>query len=111
MVNSGSEENIPYIKGRIYLPEVTVKAVLLGIILAVVFTMSSLYIGLKFARTVAASIPAALLSLMIFKAFKKTNVLENVIVQTIASAGESVASMAAFCVTAILLSGYWQEFR
>ncbi|MBN8522818.1 MAG: oligopeptide transporter, OPT family [Rickettsiales bacterium] len=111
MANSGSEENIPYIKGRIYLPEVTVKAVLLGIILAVVFTMSSLYIGLKFARTVAASIPAALLSLMIFKAFKKTNVLENVIVQTIASAGESVASMAAFCVTAILLSGYWQEFK
>lgn len=77
MANSGSEENIPYIKGRIYLPEVTVKAVLLGIILAVVFTMSSLYIGLKFARTVAASIPAALLSLMIFKAFKKTNVLIN----------------------------------
>lgn len=110
MANLASEENIPYIKGRISLPEVTVKAVVIGIILAIIFTMSSLYIGLKFARTVDASIPAALLSLMIFKAFKKTNILENVVVQTIASAGENVAAMAAFCVTAIVLSGYWQEF-
>ena len=111
MANLASEENIPYIKGRISLPEVTVKAVVIGIILAIIFTMSSLYIGLKFARTVAASIPAALLSLMIFKVFKKTNILENVVVQTIASAGENVAAMAAFCVTAIVLSGYWQEFK
>ncbi len=111
MAGSELEQHIPYIKGQISLPEVTVKAVLVGVILAVIFTMSSLYIGLKFARTVAASIPAALLSLMIFKAFKKTNLLENVVVQTIASAGESVASMAAFCITAILLSGYWQEFK
>jgi putative OPT family oligopeptide transporter len=111
MPGSESEQNVPYIKGQISLPEVTVKAVLVGVILAAIFTMSSLYIGLKFARTVAASIPAALLSLMIFKAFKKTNILENVVVQTIASAGEGVASMAAFCITAILLSGYWQEFK
>ncbi len=105
------DNHVPYIKGQISLPEVTVKSVVLGIILAVIFTMSSLYIGLKFARTVAASIPAALLSVMVFKAFKKTSLLENVVVQTIASAGESVAAMAAFCITAILLSGYWQEFR
>ncbi|MFK7968191.1 MAG: OPT family oligopeptide transporter [Rickettsiaceae bacterium] len=105
------DKHVPYIKGQIALPEVTIKAVVVGVILAIIFTMSSLYIGLKFARTVAASIPAALLSLMIFKAFKKTTILENVIVQTIASAGESVAAMAAFCITAILLSGYWQEFR
>ncbi len=71
MPGSESEQNVPYIKGQISLPEVTVKAVLVGVILAAIFTMSSLYIGLKFARTVAASIPAALLSLMIFKAFKK----------------------------------------
>lgn len=111
MKNLNKDNNVPYIKGQISLPEVTVKAVLVGIILAAIFTMSSLYIGLKFARTVAASIPAALLSLMIFKAFKKTSILENVVVQTIDSAGESVAAMAAFCITAILLSGYWQEFR
>lgn len=103
--------NIPYIKGDTVLPEVTVKAVVVGVILSIVFTMSSLYIGLKFARTVAASIPAALLSILIFKAFKKTNILENVIVQTIASAGESIAAMSAFCITSILLSGYWKEFK
>lgn len=108
---SDAAPNIPYIKAKVSLPEVTVKAVLIGIILALIFTMSSLYVGLKFARTVAASIPAALLSLMIFKAFKKSNILENVIVQTIASASESVAAMAAFCVTAIVLSGYWTEFK
>jgi len=108
---SKQDQNIPYIKSKVFLPEVTVRAVVIGIILAVIFTMSSLYVGLKFARTVAASIPAALISLMVFKAFKKSTILENVIVQTIASAGESVAAMAAFCITAILLSGYWQEFR
>ena len=59
MPGSESEQNVPYIKGQISLPEVTVKAVLVGVILAAIFTMSSLYIGLKFARTVAASIPAA----------------------------------------------------
>jgi len=69
------DKHVPYIKGQIALPEVTIKAVVVGVILAVIFTMSSLYIGLKFARTVAASIPAALLSLMIFKAFKKTTIL------------------------------------
>lgn len=111
MEKSEPGQNIPYIKSKVFLPEVTVKAVVIGIILAVVFTMSSLYVGLKFARTVAASIPAALISLMVFKAFKKSNILENVIVQTIASAGESVAAMAAFCITAILLSGYWEEFK
>ena len=68
------DAHVPYIKVQISLPEVTVKAVVVGVILAVIFTMSSLYIGLKFARTVAASIPAALLSLMIFKAFKKTTI-------------------------------------
>ena len=111
MEKSEPGQNIPYIKSKVFLPEVTVKAVVIGIILAVVFTMSSLYVGLKFARTVAASIPAALISLMVFKAFKKSNILENVIVQTIASAGESVAAMAAFCITALLLSGYWEEFK
>lgn len=101
----------PYVPADKVIPEVTFKAVVIGVILAMVFTMSSLYVGLKFARTVAASIPAALISLMIFKAFKKTSILENVVVQTIASAGESVAAMAAFCITAILLSGYWTSFH
>ena len=48
MPGSESEQNVPYIKGQISLPEVTVKAVLVGVILAAIFTMSSLYIGLKF---------------------------------------------------------------
>lgn len=100
----------PFIPASSKLPEITVKAVVLGIILAVVLAASSTFVGLKIARTISGSIPAALVSMLILRRFKKSNILENNMVQTIASAGETVAAGAIFTLPALVIMGYWQSF-
>ena len=101
----------PFIPASSKLPEITVKAVVLGIILAVVLAASSTFAGLKIARTISGSIPAALISMLVLRRFKKSNILENNMVQTIASAGETVASGAIFTLPALIIMGYWQSFN
>ncbi len=100
----------PFIPASTQLPEITVKAVILGIILAVVLAASSTFAGLKIARTISGSIPAALISMLVLRRFKKSNILENNMVQTIASAGETVAAGAIFTLPALIIMGYWQAF-
>lgn len=100
----------PYISADKKLPEVTVKAVVLGIFLAILLAASSTYMGLKIARTIAGSIPAALVSMMVLRRFKNSNILENNMVQTIASAGEVVAAGVIFTLPALIIMGYWQSF-
>lgn len=92
------------------LPEITVKAVILGIILSVVLSAANAYMGLLVGLTISASIPAAVLSMAILKMFKTSNILENNIVQTSASAGESLAAGVIFTIPALLILGYWKEF-
>ncbi|MGY8796359.1 MAG: OPT/YSL family transporter, partial [Woeseiales bacterium] len=91
-------------------PQITVKAVLLGIILAAVLAAANAYIGLFAGLTVSASIPAAVISMAVLKMFKNSNILENNIVQTAASAGESVAAGVIFTLPALILMGYWDVF-
>ncbi len=91
-------------------PQITVKAVLLGIILAAVLAAANAYIGLFAGLTVSASIPAAVISMAVLKMFKNSNILENNIVQTAASAGESVAAGVIFTLPALILMGYWEVF-
>mgnify|MGYP001756670355 FL=1 len=72
--------------------EFTVKAVVLGIILGIIFCIGNAYLGLKIGTTISASIPAAVLSMAILKVFfKKSTILENNLVQTIASSGEALS--------------------
>ena len=73
-------------------PQLTIKAILLGIILSMVLAGANAYLGLFAGMTVSASIPAAVISMAILKMFKDSNILENNIVQTAASAGESIAA-------------------
>ena len=73
-------------------PEITIKAVFLGIILSMVLAGANAYLGLFAGMTVSASIPAAVISMGVLSLFKKSNILENNIVQTAASAGESLAA-------------------
>jgi putative OPT family oligopeptide transporter len=101
----------PFIPATTILPEVTVKAVVLGVILAVLLGAANTYLGLKAGLTVAASIPAAVMSLAVLRLFRKHNILENNMVQTIASAGTSVASGAIFTIPALLLLGYWERLH
>jgi putative OPT family oligopeptide transporter len=104
-------EHKPYIDAGTRLPEITVKAVLLGALLSVVLSAANAYFGLFAGLTVSASIPAAVISMAILKLFKKSNILENNLVQTAASAGESLAAGVIFTIPALVIMGYWQEFN
>ena len=91
-------------------PEITFKAVVLGIILSAVLAGANAYLGLFAGMTVSASIPAAVISMGVLSLFRKSNILENNIVQTAASAGESLAAGVIFTIPALILMGYWTEF-
>lgn len=92
-------------------PQLTVKAVLLGLILSVVLAGANAYLGLFAGLTVSASIPAAVISMAVLRMFKNSNILENNIVQTAASAGESIAAGVIFTLPALILLGYWDVFH
>ena len=87
--------------------EITVKAFFLSIILSIVLSSAMTYLGLYAGMTISASIPAAIMSMGILRLFKNSNILENNIVQTAASAGESLAAGVIFTLPALLLVGYW----
>ena len=108
--DSNSSKIIPYISEGTNLPEITVRAIILGIFLAVVLSGANAYLGLFAGLTVSASIPAAVISMAILRFFKNSNILENNIVQTAASSGESVAAGVIFTIPALVLLNYWTEF-
>ena len=99
----------PYIPADKIVPEFTVTSVLIGIILAVVFGAANAYIGLLVGMTISASIPAAVISMGIIRVIlRRDSILENNLVQTIGSAGESLAAGAIFTLPA-LSSGQRKE--
>ncbi len=106
-----NNEHKPYIPASTILPETTVKAFFLGAILSMILSGANAYLGLFAGLTVSASIPAAVISMFVLKLFKKHNILENNIVQTSASAGESLAAGVIFTFPALVLMGYWTEFN
>ncbi len=92
------------------LAEITVKAVVLGVLLSMILAAANAYLGLFAGMTVSASIPAAVISMGVLRLFKKHNILENNIVQTAASAGESLAAGVIFTLPALVILGYWDDF-
>jgi putative OPT family oligopeptide transporter len=92
------------------LPEITVKAVILGVVLSVVLAAANAYLGLFAGMTVSASIPAAVVSMGVLRLFRRSNILENNIVQTAASAGESLAAGVIFTLPALVILNYWSRF-
>ena len=101
----------PFVSGDMSLPEITVKAVILGIVLSVILAGANAYLGLFAGMTVSASIPAAVISMGVLKLFRRSNILENNIVQTCASAGESLAAGVIFTLPALVLLGQWGQFN
>lgn len=94
----------PYVPADKVLPEFTVTSVILGIMLAVIFGGANAYLGLRVGMTVSASIPAAVISMGIIRIIlKKDSILENNMVQTIGSAGESLAAGAIFTLPALFM--------
>lgn len=102
----------PYIPAEKQVAELTLIPLLVGIVLGIIFGASSLYLALKIGMTVSASIPVAVLSITVFRAFSKifktrpATILENNIVQTTGSAGESIAFGVAVTMPAMLIWGY-----
>lgn len=89
--------------------ELTLRGMILGALITVIFTASNVYLGLKVGLTFASSIPAAVISMAILKFAKDSNILENNMVQTQASAAGTLSSII-FMLPALLMVGYWQEF-
>ena len=87
--------------------EITLKAFFLSIFLSIILSSAMVYLGLYAGMTISASIPAAIMSMGILRLFKNSNILENNIVQTAASAGESLAAGVIFTLPALLLIGFW----
>ena len=96
----------PYIPASQAPAELTARALVLGVLLGLIFSASSVYLALKIGLTVSSSIPIAVLSITIFRALGRTSILENNIVQTTGSASDSVAAGVVFTIPAILLMGY-----
>lgn len=92
----------PFISAKDFIPEFTLRSIILGAIFGVIFGAASVYLGLKVGLTVSASIPIAVLAISVFKKLGNASILESNIVQTIGSAGESVASGVVFTIPALL---------
>jgi putative OPT family oligopeptide transporter len=96
----------PYISANQSPPEITLRAVILGILIGVIYGAANAYLGLLAGQTVSASLPAAVIGMFVLStAFKSRNVLENNIVQTIGSSGESLAAGVIFTVPALIFLG------
>ncbi len=105
-LSASNSSHQPYIPSTTKLPELTPKAILLGVVFGFLFGATSVYLGLKIGLTVSASIPVAVLSISLFRLLGRANILENNIVQTIASAGESIGAGVVFTLPALFLMGF-----
>ncbi len=104
------EQFRPYISADQSLKEFTLRAVVLGALFGLLFGAVSVYVGLRAGLTVSASIPIAVLSISILRAFGRSTILENNIVQTTGSAGESLAAGVMFTIPALIFLGFGSEF-
>jgi putative OPT family oligopeptide transporter len=101
----------PYVADDARLPELTLRALVLGSVLGMLFGFSSVYLGLRVGLTVSASVPIAVISITVFRALSKAlgspaSILENNVVQTAGSAGESIAGGVIFTIPALIFLGF-----
>jgi putative OPT family oligopeptide transporter len=92
-------------------PQLTARAIILAVVLAMVLAAANTYLGLFAGMTIASAIPAAVVSMAVLRALGGGGILENNIVQTGASAGTSIASGVIFTVPALVIMGYWPDFK
>jgi putative OPT family oligopeptide transporter len=99
-----------YISAEESIKEFTLRAVILGALFGLLFGAVTVYVGLRAGLTVSASIPISVLSISILRAFGRSTILENNIVQTTGSAGESLAAGVMFTIPALIFLGFGSEF-
>lgn len=103
-------KKVDFMSHELQVPELTLRGMLLGMLITVLFTASNVYLGLKVGLTFSSSIPAAVISMAVLKMFKDSNVLENNMVQTQASAAGTLSAVI-FIIPGLLMLGYWQGFH
>ena len=101
--------NSKYFSHDLNLPELTLRGMILGVLITIIFTASNVYLGLKVGLTFSSSIPAAIISMAILRFFKGSNILENNMVQTQASSAGTLSAVI-FVLPGLLMLGYWQGF-
>lgn len=101
--------NSKYFSHDLNLPELTLRGMILGVLITIIFTASNVYLGLKVGLTFSSSIPAAIISMAILRFFKDSNILENNMVQTQASSAGTFSAVI-FVLPGLLMLGYWQGF-
>src|SRR5262245_39832681 len=113
-VKAAEKKFKPYVPDEQIVPEFSIKAIILGAVFGIIFGAATVYLALRAGLTVSASIPIAVLAIAVFKRFGKSTILENNIVQTIGSAGESVAAGVVFTIPALIFlasgPGYGPNF-
>lgn len=102
--------DIPLVPAHQSMPEITIRALILGIVLTIILAAANAYLGLKVGQTISASIPAAIISMSVLRFFRHSNVLENTMVQTMASVGEALISGVTFILPALVILHAWDRF-
>ena len=100
---------VPFVSPHSDMAELTVRALIIGLVMCVVLGAANAYLGLKAGMTIAATYPAAVIGMAILKIFKGS-ILEENFARTVGSIGESVAAGAIFTLPAFLIAGVWTEF-
>lgn len=99
----------PFVPESVSMKELTLRAVLIGLVMCVILGAANAYLGLHAGQTIAATYPAAVIGMAVLRAFKGS-ILEENIARTAGSIGESVAAGAIFTIPAFLMSGSWTSF-
>ncbi len=100
---------VPFVSSSSNMAEMTIRALVLGLLMAVILGAANAYLGLKAGMTIAATYPAAVIGMAVLRAFKGT-ILEENFARTVGSIGESVAAGAIFTLPAFFIAGIWPEF-
>ncbi len=103
------KKHVPFVSSETNMAEFTIRALLIGLVLAVVLGAANAYLGLKAGMTIAATYPAAVIGMAIIKLFKGT-ILEENFARTVGSIGESIAAGAIFTLPAFFIAGIWNPF-
>jgi len=103
-------KDVPYVPADTNMAELTFKAIVLGVIMAIVLGAANAYVGMKAGLTVAAAFPAAVVAMAVLRPFKGT-ILEENMARTTASVGESLMAGAIFTIPAFVITGAWDTLR
>ncbi|CUT08376.1 putative oligopeptide transporter, OPT family [Candidatus Kryptonium thompsonii] len=106
----GKTEFKPYVPAETNLPELTLRSIFLGVIMAAILGAANTYIGLKAGMTISSTFPAAVVAMAVMRILRGS-ILEENITRTTASVGEALAAGAIFTIPAFVISGVWNDFN